>query len=516
MYKETITADFTVRASNGRGVAETEDQTLRNCLRGTRKEYSGSPPAPKWFTARGHFQVPPSESGWFSREEAKERRRCSRIDFSRRNQQYIVDLCQAARGGLWKCQVDETAKFMVGCRNYIVQLVFEDGVRWLLKTSQPNLKWSKYSDSPGILNLEIATTLWLRHNTSLPVPRVRLWDVRTNQQNKFGKPWYVMEAVPGKTVDDQVKAATVRDKNFNWEKEQSKRYRHLAKFELESLRYPAPCRGRLILNAKASYFHAGRQKLPLDQIEISEKDDGCGLANSMIQKLDLNSNVLKAKVDELEFEKQEIDAHVALSDHLKEVLPKIIDKRFEKTYCLVHGDITDANILCDSKFYTTAIIDWELAKIVPLQLAVAKPGIDFNDLVRQVGDIFQKATVRGKVDYAKVSKLWSEHDKTVRHQRNKFIEEVSKLDDSVMGDGKTPWTAGYKYVTGLYRLSHAIQTIWQFLSGYEDFLELETEPSMFILGEIRRLAEGATKMVSEGILSRENEDGLLDELRYQV
>ncbi|KAF3926160.1 hypothetical protein ABW21_db0203460 [Orbilia brochopaga] len=103
----------------------------------------------------------------------------------------------------------------------------------------------------------------------------------------------------------------------------------------------------------------------------------------------------------------------------------------------------------------------------------------------------------------------------MQRQRDKFIEEISKLDESVMGDGKTPWTAGYKYVTGLYRISHAVQTISLFLEKYEDFLDLDKHSRTFILGEIRRLAEGAVKMVAEGILSRQAGDEFLDELGNQ-
>ncbi|KAJ6256046.1 hypothetical protein Dda_9138 [Drechslerella dactyloides] len=498
-------------------VIGTRTQDPRNCFGNDFESYSGSPPGPRWFTYAGKFQVPSSESSYWSNEEAKERRRCARIDFAQRNFSYIVELCEAARGGLWKCRIDENNKILVGCRNYIIQLVFEDGVRWLLKTSQPPLEWSSYYDLPGILNLEIATTLWLRQNTSIPVPRVRLWDIRTNKENKFGKPWYVMDKIPGGTVEDQVQSASSRDPKFVWEKQQVKQYKHLAKFELEFIRYPSPSEGELILNSKASYFHGG-QRLPSDQVEISEneKDEICGLTDSMIELLDLNSDKLQTEAGRRRIDQTELDANEALFDYLDEAIQKIIDPRFEDTYCLIHGDITEANILCDREFYITAVIDWELARVVPLQLAVAQPGTNGKQFLSEVQELVKNATTGKKVNISEVSKRWKAYDTSMQYQRDRFVEEISKLDDSVMGDGKSPWTAGYKYVTGLYRLSHAVQTIWYFLSEYEKFLDLDKYSRMFILAEIRKLAEGAVKLVSEGILSREGGDEFLDELNDQV
>src|SRR5262249_13931004 len=84
-------------------------------------------------------------SQFFSAEEKRERLRVSKLDLENRNLDYVLRVAEKCRGGYWKCKRDESEELRVGCRNYIVTLLFEDGVQWLLKVQQPDLKWSRYA-----------------------------------------------------------------------------------------------------------------------------------------------------------------------------------------------------------------------------------------------------------------------------------------------------------------------------------------------------------------------------------
>ncbi|KAF3929498.1 hypothetical protein ABW19_dt0201399 [Dactylella cylindrospora] len=362
-------------------------------------EYSGSPPGPEWFDADGNFKLLSRDTNSCDTQEDKERRRHSRIDFYARDVEYILALCEAARGNLWKCKVDDTISFMVGCRNYIVPLLFEDGKRWLLKTSQPNKSWDlRFRYNKILLDREIATTLWVFASTSIPVPQIRLWDLRTTTANKFGKPWYVMQMSKGTTIFDMHSEAA-KELGFNWQKKRLEQCPQLAKFQLEFLKHSW---------------------------------DGL-------------------------------------------------------------------NMLCDADFCITAIIDWELAKLVPFQLAMEQPSMGRPDISKQIQYYFE--IVAGLPDVhdraTKVREILKEQNRKAEKLRNEWIKQVRKLDDSTSGDGGTPWTSGYKYVTGLCQIARAINLIWDFLHQYEKILDLSEETRLMIIEEVERIVRAAVGLAKK-------------------
>ncbi|KAF3309690.1 hypothetical protein TWF173_010670 [Orbilia oligospora] len=365
-----------------------EHRALRTTGGGRKRdywEYSSDPPSERWFNEREEFQIPSSKVSFLTPAEEKERRRVSRIDFASRNVGYILRLSEKLRGGYYQCAVDESEPFVVGSRNYIVTLLFDDGTKWLLKTAQPHHEWDQmHVASPEFMVREIATNLWVFENTGIPVPQIRLWDTRTTKENKFG----------------------------------------------------CPC--------------------------------------------------------------NEVNLHARVLGFLKEIIPKIVDSRFESTYYLYHKDLTEDNIICDSDSYITGIIDWEVARTIPLQELIAQPTTTDNQLLRMATALFKKTG-----DLGIVANEWKKYDADNQILRDSFIIAFDRLDDSVMGEQTTPWTAGYKYISGLYRIAHAIQMIRFFSEDYKRLLNEEKDVRMFVLLEIEKIAKRAVKLVErDGVLMR--------------
>ncbi|KAF3104016.1 hypothetical protein TWF569_007777 [Orbilia oligospora] len=353
-----------------------EHRALRTTDGGRKRdywEYSSDPPSERWFNEREEFQIPSSKISFLTPAEEKERRRVSRIDFASRNVDYILRLSEKLRGGYYQCAVDESEPFVVGSRNYIVTLLFDDGTKWLLKTAQPHHEWDqKHVASPEFMVREIATNSWVFENTGIPVPQIRLWDTRTTKENKFGR----------------------------------------------------PC----IINAL----------------------DRCAAA------LDQNLEYLGS------------------------------------------NNLTEDNIICDSDSYIAGIIDWEVARTIPLQEPIAQPTTTDNQLLRMATALFNKTG-----DLRVVADDWKKYDADNQILRDSFIIAFDRLDDSVTGDQTTPWTAGYKYISGLYRIAHALQMIRFFSEDYKRLLKEEKDVRMFVLLEIEKIAKRAVKLVErDGVLMR--------------
>ncbi|KAF3206001.1 hypothetical protein TWF106_000987 [Orbilia oligospora] len=463
-------------------------------------EYSSEPPSERWFNEREEFQIPSSKISFLTPAEEKERRRVSRIDFASRNVDYILRLSEKLRGGYYQCVVDENEPFVVGSRNYIVTLLFDDGTKWLLKTAQPHHEWDQmHVASPEFMVREIATNLWVFENTGIPVPQIRLWDTRTTKENKFGRPWYVMHKVEGKTLNKCIGATVWL--GLDQAQLEMAVHQQLARFALDLLKHPSG-QGRYQLKKKASFFHGSGN--PPSQVAILKSAIAVGshdqpnLTSSIINALDRCTAALDQNLEYLGSNGNEINLHARVLGFLKEIIPKIVDSRFESTYYLYHKDLTEDNIICDSDSYITGIIDWEVARTIPLQELIAQPTTIDNQLLRMATALFNQTG-----DLGIVADEWKKYDADNQILRDFFIIEFDRLDDSVMGDQTTPWTAGYKYISGLYRIAHALQMIRFFSEDYKRLLKEEQDVRMFVLLEIEKIAKRAVRLVErDGVFMR--------------
>ena len=89
----------------------------------------------------GNFQLPSGYEDHMPDEEREERLRCIEADIDGLNINFILRLCEKLRDDLWKCQRATEEDLKLGCRNYLINLEFEDGVQWLMKMAQPAYQW---------------------------------------------------------------------------------------------------------------------------------------------------------------------------------------------------------------------------------------------------------------------------------------------------------------------------------------------------------------------------------------
>jgi hypothetical protein len=101
---------------------------------------------------------------------------------------------------------------MMGGKNCHAELTFEDGVTWLARfrlrrVSSPPLEARDY-----ILQSEVATMMYLKSRTSVPVPKVVDWSTESNPKNDVGLGYILMEKVQEKPMDWQNLTAQQKEK----------------------------------------------------------------------------------------------------------------------------------------------------------------------------------------------------------------------------------------------------------------------------------------------------------------
>ncbi|KAA8913791.1 kinase-like domain-containing protein [Sphaerosporella brunnea] len=86
-----------------------------------------------------------------------------------------------------------------GSFNLVYILEFSDGVKWVIRIPLPE-DGGPVPESSRSLYSEIMTTVWIRRNTSIPMPEI--YDFCENSNNEIGVPYLLMEFVEGFRVCD--------------------------------------------------------------------------------------------------------------------------------------------------------------------------------------------------------------------------------------------------------------------------------------------------------------------------
>lgn len=87
------------------------------------------------------------------------------------NLEALLALAEARRGRPCSCDVSHMPKS--GCLNWVIFVTFNDGVEWVFRSPRSGLL-GFYSDETAskILLSEVSTLMYLKANTSIPVPEV--------------------------------------------------------------------------------------------------------------------------------------------------------------------------------------------------------------------------------------------------------------------------------------------------------------------------------------------------------
>jgi len=265
------------------------------------------------------------------------------------------------------------SEVIAGGKHVVLELEFEDGVRWIARIMFPQCEQDdnhqcmggyseeNFSDCIAGMESEIATLQHVAKATSVPVPRVFGYDLR--KDNDIGGPYMLMEMIYGETVAQRIKRkggihgsevqlilAQVADYLSQISRLRFKELGRL-RFNEDAKDSPRlePYRSETFPNSSsnASEYVTNTIYSRLRRLGISEKDlndpsEDWTRGNSMERKI------------------------IAASIYLRTA--RVLASRFTKgPFPLQHPDLNQQNIIVDEEGNVRGILDWEDAKTVPFE-----------------------------------------------------------------------------------------------------------------------------------------------------
>lgn len=145
------------------------------------------------------------------------------------------------------CEAEITRKSlssMMGNQNCHVEVIFQDGVKWLArfrltKTSSPPCQVRDY-----ILRSEAATMMYFQKYTRIPTPKIFDWACESDPTNALGVGYILMEKLDGKPLDWNTSTSEQREKVIQ----------QLADICLEIEKHPFESMGSLICDSDPGRF----------------------------------------------------------------------------------------------------------------------------------------------------------------------------------------------------------------------------------------------------------------------
>ena len=248
------------------------------------------------------------------------------------------------------CTVD-TTKFAAGMQNVVIELKFSDGVSWIAR-----IRFSHEGDDDKEVERsmlsEVTTMKYIRARTSIPAPEVFGYDF--SPANDFGFRYIVMELLPGRIADHDLKDSIPEEK---WTALADQLAGHM--YQLSQLRFTSI--GRLLpsneittdycislidsseqVTTSLEYFYAHRQK-PTRWIKSDREGD---------------------------------DQWATAAWILEQAVPAMVVPEFlHGPFPLYHVDLHFGNILVDEDFNITGMIDWTNVQTVPIERFTTMPEI---------------------------------------------------------------------------------------------------------------------------------------------
>jgi hypothetical protein len=260
---------------------------------------------------------------------------------------------------------------MMGGRNCHADIVFADGVVWLvgIQLSSPISPPSEVRDY--VLASEAATMQFLECHTRVPSPRVFDWATESDPGNEVGVGYILMEKMKGTPLDWQ--GATMAQRK--------KVVQQLADILLEIEKHPFDKLGSLVPTTNTSVGNASPCEAQtrvqgLAQHSTFRSCDGNppGPFSSSREAMRaiITAHLEMITTGEIGTTENAIDvflAHRFRLDVLDSVWPGEGDERFY----LKHADDKGDHILVDSDFGIVAIIDWEWCSTASQEEAFSSP-----------------------------------------------------------------------------------------------------------------------------------------------
>lgn len=240
-----------------------------------------------------------------------------------------------------ECSVNLT-RFASGFNNIVLELSFSDNVYWIARIPYEALN---EEDRTSMLS-EIATVKIIRKHTTVPVPQV--FDFAASADQPFGYPYVLMEYLGGRTLPNGL--ATIPQQHH------AKVAKQLANIfaELQNLTFSRI--GRLWCGDDTDQ--------PVEIIPMSWHYSPGPLENS----LEYFYNQRQGEDREtMSWHPDEPDWLTACWVLKTALVHMIIEDRIRGPFPLCHLDLHSGNMLFDSEYNLTGVIDWTHAQAAPLE-----------------------------------------------------------------------------------------------------------------------------------------------------
>ncbi|KAJ8130971.1 hypothetical protein O1611_g2653 [Lasiodiplodia mahajangana] len=232
---------------------------------------------------------------------------------------------------------------------------------------------------------EVATLDWLRHNTTIPVPKVIAFD--DSNQNEIGFEWIMMEFMPGTPLHRRWRTMAMEKKVDITQR--------IAEFQAEIFRDGDLARafkniGTLYMGNRIKFGEMPMIRVVPDQLVSYEffRDkrinfdvprgpfrSSSGWLESHLKIIILEQTAIFEESED-DDDKEEAGEVIAVAKRLLslllQVFPDVAEDSLEPAF-LFHDDLNLHNILVGKDSNITAIVDWECVSTVPIWITTWMP-----------------------------------------------------------------------------------------------------------------------------------------------
>lgn len=249
----------------------------------------------------------------------------------------------------------------MGGMNFHIEILFEDGVRWMARSRRSNATSPPLELRNYIMLSEIATLKFLSERTTVPAPKV--FHFNLDETNSVGVGYILMEKMPGRSfhVSDRITTEQKR-----------KVIGQLADVYIELQAHPFGMMGSLNLPGSNDIGPFAQESLADYQDSMLKKHGPFASPNEYFE---MYINFILDLITRQEaYTNHPVDAFL-IHRYLLESIPSIFPNNGldDGKFYLKHANDKGDEILVDEDFNITGIVDWEWAHTAPKSMAFKSP-----------------------------------------------------------------------------------------------------------------------------------------------
>ncbi|KAI9155781.1 hypothetical protein HJFPF1_08370 [Paramyrothecium foliicola] len=333
--------------------------------------------------------------------------------------QFNLDALLNLAGGLRQrtCSCDRTKRPVSGSLNWVVELIFDDGVTWIFRSPLPGSMGTEFAGL--LLASEVATMKYVREHTSIPIPEI--FHHSHLSTNEIGVPYILMSKAHGKCLSSydwlsfklEMPLKRSNPRRLLTAEERQKIMFQLGSFAAMLSTHRFEKIGSLFEDENGytikqclspSHTCYDRDTLTIDRGPFDKESDyflSLIEAHTMhAKKLPLDTHCFSAPLpipddyltwsdykissdrwndfmtvgDKISSSKNRLD-YCAASQLAKEMIPSLTSGTYPSGFPLRHFDTSINNIFVDDDMNITSMIDWAFASAVPFTEILATPGM---------------------------------------------------------------------------------------------------------------------------------------------